>query len=203
MQGFYDAVRDAFVGHSLLRRGSFARWGHIRAEALEGGWIARTSDWLAWVDPDGLTTHGLRASEDTNLGWYYNERRTEGAPLILHPVALVETTLEFFRFVYSHIRPRAGRGQWRGRVACRRFRSQNVGLPAGHPDREHVFVIGEGPRLASADQWNRDFDATGNAGRDAFEALQRFYALFGHPAAAIALVENDMVSESQLLALRG
>jgi hypothetical protein len=47
------------------------------------------------------------------------------------------------------------------------------------------------------------FDDADDPDRAAFEALQRFYALFGHPPASIPLVENNAVSETQLAALGG
>lgn len=200
---FYDAVRDSIVSYPTLRRGGFANRWRVRPEALEGGWIARRRDGLIWIDPDGLMTQGLLASEDTVLGWYYNEHRQEGSPLVLHPVALIEATLEFFRFLYFAIRPRAGRGAWRYRILCRRFRSQMVALPPDLPHREFVGGFDGGSSVASTDDWARIFEDAGEPCRDTFEALQRLYALFGHSPASIPLVEGTAVSEGQLISLNG
>ncbi len=197
LQGFYDEVRQALVNHQILRADGFAPWGNARIEMLDGGWLAHRSDIVTLVEPDGLITHGLLVSDNTYLGWYFNDNRAEDAPLLLHPIAVVETTLEFFRFLFSQIRPRADRGDWRYRISCRRFRSQDVGLPAGHPTQRFVF----NPPLASSDEWDRIFNEAGSPDRDAFEALQRFYALFGHPSTAIPLVENNAISEEALVRL--
>ncbi len=200
---FYDAVRDSIVNCSALRRSGFTNRWRVRPEALEGGWVARARDGLIWIDPDGLMTQGLLASEDTILGWYYNENRQEGSPLVLHPVAVIEATLEFFRLLYSAIRPRAGRGTWRYRILCRRFRSQAVALPRDLPHRESLSVVGEGPSLASADDWVRSFEDAGEPSRDAFAALQHLYALFGHSPGFIPLADGAAVSEAQLMGLKG
>ena len=198
LAGFYDEVREGLVNHPVLRHSGFARrWRH-RAEALEGGWITRTDDGLTWVEPDGLLTQGLVVSEDSPLGWYYNQNRTEGAPLVLHPVALVETTLEFFRLLYLLIKPRARTGPWQYRLWCRRFRSHLVTL--GQQEAGFPIIIGSG-MPASSDEWDRPFDDTGSPNRDAFEALQRFYALFGQAPASIPLTDGGAVSEEQLMAL--
>lgn len=198
---FYGSVRDSFINRSILRQRGFARRWRVQAEAFEGGWITRTRDGLTWIDPDGLLTQGLLASEDTILGWYYNQNRREGAPVILHPVVIVEMTLEFFRFLYSEIKPRAGRGSWQYRVSCRRFQSQSIVLPVGFPRREEITGDYEGLGRASSDDWNRQFQETGTANRDAFEALQRLYALFGNSGASIPFVDNGAVSEEQLIGL--
>lgn len=133
------------------------------------------------------------------MGWYYNQNRTEEAPLVLHPVALVEITLEFFRLLYLLIKPRAGTGRWQYRLRCRRFRSHQVTL--GQEEAGFPFVIG-GRMPASSDEWDRPFDDTGSPNRDAFEALQRFYSLFGHAPASIPLTDGGAVSEERLVALR-
>jgi hypothetical protein len=87
-------------------------------------------------------------------------------------------------------------------VACNRFQSNRVSLPAGQPGPRNFFggIYGDSPN-ASSDAWERVFDEVGTAGGDTFQALQRVYALFGHPPAAIPLVENNAVSENALVAL--
>jgi hypothetical protein len=197
LNGFYDELRQAVANHHTLRPGGFAWWNTLRDEALESGWLCRNSESLLWLEPDGLVTQGFPVTEDSNLAWYYNEDRAEGAPLILHPVAVLETTLEFFRFMHTEVRPRAARGLWRYRILCRRFRSHRVALPTGRPDRARLHI--EPPSIASSDEWNRTFDDSGTASRDAFEALSRFYALFGYAPAAIPLSHDNSVSEEELV----
>lgn len=198
---FCSFVRNSLVNHSVLRPQGFARRWRVKPEAFEEGWVTRTRDGSIWIDPNGLLTQGLLASEDTILGYYYNQNRLEGDTLVLHPIALVEMTLEFFRFLHSEIKLRAGRGSWRYRVLCRRFRSQGIRLPAGFPHQKKVSIDDENLRLASTDDWDRQFREIGAANRDAFEALKRLYALFGHSGASIPLVDSDAVSEEQLIKL--
>ena len=132
--------------------------------------------------------------------WYYNVDRTPDAPLILHPVAVVEVTLEFFRFLYAQIKPRAARGRWRYRILCRRFRSHRVALPADRTDRSRLRIVP--PPVASSDEWDQSFDESGTAQRDAFEAVRRFYALFGHGPTAIPLAQDSSISEDELARIR-
>lgn len=198
LQGFYDEVRRALMNHQILRNDGFAPWGNARSEVFDGGWLAQRSDIITLVEPDGLVTHGLLVSDNTYLGWYFNDYREEGTPLILHPIAVVETTLEFFRFLYSQVRPRGDRAPWRYRISCRRFQSNNVCLPVGHPTQRRLFH----PPVASSDEWNPVFNEAGSPSRDAFEALLRLYALFGHGPEAIPLVENNAISEEAVLHLR-
>jgi len=202
LDGFYDEVRGSLNNHQRLREAGFAPWQNFDIELAEGGLIARRNDIVTWVEPSGLATHSLLIGENTYLGWYYNEHRAEGAPLIIHPIALVETTLEFFRYVYLQLRPRCGGGAWRFRIACHRLQSNRISLPRGHPTPHNpwAFIYGQ-PPLASSDEWEREFDEAGSSGRDAFEALQRVYALFGHPPAAIPLVTDNAVSENLLTGL--
>jgi hypothetical protein len=198
MQGFYDDVRRTLTSHQILREAGFSPWENSRVDGLDGGWLAHRSDIVTWIEPEGLVTHGLLVADNTYLGWYFNQSRAEGAPLILHPIAVVEITLEFFRFLHSEIKPRMDRGPWRYRIFCRGFRSHSICLPTGNPTSQFVFPQ---PPIASYDDWDRVFDEAGSPTRDAFEALQRFYFLFGHPATAIPLVVNNEISEEALMRL--
>ncbi len=181
-----------------MRQAGFAgRWRH-RPEAFEGGWITRSDDGLTWLDPDGLLTQAVLVSEDSPLGWYYNQHREQGDPLILHPTAIVEITLEFFRLLYLLIKPLAGTGRWQHHVCCRRFRSHQVNL--GEQESGLPAAIA-GRQLASSDDWTKQFEEHGDPHRDAFEALARFYALFGLSSESVPLVDAGAVSESALVAL--
>jgi hypothetical protein len=75
-------------------------------------------------------------------------------------------------------------------------------LTRGRPDPGFPFVLGGGRAQASSDEWERLVDDAGSAGRDTFEALTRFYALFGHAPAAIPLAVDGTISEDQLAAVR-
>jgi hypothetical protein len=199
LPGFYDEVRDELERRPVLRRSGFARRLRLHPEAVEGGWAMRTDESLIWAEPDGLLTQAVVAGDDTALGWYFNQSRKPEQPLTIHPVALLEVTLEFFRLLYGAIRPRVGVEGWRYRVLCKRFRAGNVTLPAGGIG-EFPFYLG-GSNSASSDDWLRLFEDTNDVDRDSFEALSRFYALFGHPPAAIPLSANGRVLEEQLLAM--
>ena len=200
LDGFYDEVRENLRRYAPLRPHGFA-WQLRELEAIEGGWVSRSADRLVWVDPDGVLTQVQAASPETNLGWYFNQSWQVGQPVRLHPVAVVETTLEFFRLLYGVLKSRVRPELWRYRVTCKRFRTANVWLAPGRPAPDFP-PIGVGWAQASTDEWERVVRDTGDVRRDTFEALTSFYALFGHPPAAVPLVVDGGISEEQLAAIR-
>jgi hypothetical protein len=194
---FHKDIRRILTGHQILRNDGFAPWQNFDIDVFERGWLAHRSDIVTLLEPDGLLTHGTLISENTYLGWYYNDRRTPDNPLVLHPIAVVETTLEFFRFLHLQILPRTDGRPWQHRISCRRFRSNNVALPAGHP-KGHIFFNAP---IAKADEWTSNLQETTSPGRDAFLELQSLYMLFGHTSNVIPLVQNDLISENALVNL--
>lgn len=197
LEGFYSDLRRSLTQHQILREDGFAPWRYLTVTTLNGGWFAHRTDVATLVESDGLLTHGLLVAADTLLGWYFNEGRSEDEPMILHPIAFVETTLEFFRFFYSQIWPRADGRPWQFKVSCRRYKSNRVVLPAGHPQQRSSFASAE----ATGDEWGPTFNQAGTPGRDAFEALQRLYILFGYSATVIPLAHENSISEESLLGL--
>ena len=143
----------------------------------------------------------LSDTPETNMGWYVNQAWQVGQPGRLHPVAVVETTLEFFRLLYGVLKSRVRPGLWRYRIVCERFRTASFWPAPGRasPDFPPIRV---GWAQASADEWERVVRDTGDVRRDTFEALTSFYALFGHPPAAVPLVVDGGISEEQLAAIR-
>src|SRR6266516_4671141 len=201
LEGFYGEIRHNITQHQILRQDGFAPWRYAEVGVFSGGWTAHRDDVVTLVEPDGLITNGLLVSEGTYLGWYYNDNRTPEMPLVLHPIAAAETTLEFFRFFYSQILPRADGREWRFRVSCHHCRSNNVVLPPGHPTQRFPQYLLQAAQ-ATGDEWDASFNQTGSPGRDGYEALQRLYALFGHGSGAIPLTEDNAISETMLQGLR-
>jgi hypothetical protein len=192
ISGFYNEGGPAATLRdppSLRPSGFNLRIGRDR-ETVGGGVIHRATDRAVWLGRDGSFTAGGLATRSF-LGWAINDNRfppPQGT--WINPLTLVEFTFEFFRFVHDQLVPRQG-GEWRVALTCRRFASAGVRLdpgPLGH------FMIHDDDGRASDDSYSLAFDATDDAGQDAFAALSRVYALFGRGEETIPYVEEGKVS---------
>jgi hypothetical protein len=153
-----------------------------------------------WVEPDGQFTTAAVASADYLGGGADASNR---GLIRLNPVAVVEWTLEFFRFLVGHIWQAAGSSPgWTCRVVCRRFVSCGpVALARGLPSPPSGFDPVAMP--ASTDQWCKIIEVGGEPAVDAFNGLVELYALFGQPDSSIPLSEGGRVSQQKLFAIRG
>ncbi len=59
----------------------------------------------------------------------------------------------------------------------------------------------EGGGRAHEDHWVRRFQSSGRAGKDAYAALTRVYALFGHSTESIPFTTGEEISEEVVAAL--
>ena len=96
-------------------------------------------------------------------------------PLRLNLIALAEMTLEYFRLIDGTLLTDAG-APYRHAIITRRFAgSPGVTLSVSLPP----FI---GGMQYDADEGGRhDFDASGDPGKDAFEALWRLFTAFRQP----------------------
>lgn len=146
------------------------------------------------VDRDGLFT---AAASGPFLGWGMNPEGRTDPRLTINPVALVEFTLEFCRFVYHALVPAAGTGPWRFRVVCRNFQQPRpVALPPyASVDRTMAWLK---QKTASQPAFEVSVTGSGDAGRDAFEILRHVYGLFGFaeeqiPFASDGTIDGDRI----------
>lgn len=205
VRGLYSEVQEALRNPEVVSPRGFALRWRVNLELYEGGLVIRHREGVTWVDRDGLATEGHLLEEESHLGWFYNQDRAPGDPLILHPIAALEVTLEFFRFVDRVLRPRLSADGWTHRIICLNFHTSKVILPAGRPGtrEEALLFVHPAPLIASSDDWRQGFEDLGTPQRNAYRALRELYALFGLEAEAIPLTEGESVSEAQLAALRG
>lgn len=114
----------------------------------------------------------------------------------LNSIALVETAVEFFRFVEQDlVRAAPSNTTWHARVLCRRFDRGPVCLRAGPPTMGFPMLK---PPVASASDWEGQVAVSGNPEADAFAALVEVYALFGLPESAIPYSDGAAISVEQL-----
>ena len=192
-----EGPRDALQHMDSLRPTGFSLRAPGVIRVIEGN-LAYLEDArkAILVDYRGPVTVGCKADESF-LGWGMETVIPEpGAPRqLLNPVAVVELTLEFFRFVVNHVMPFAHRKHgWTVHVICRRFRAHGLALFPGLPGPVLPFAS----TIASSDAWDRSVDMVGNPGRDAFRALAEFYALFGIPPNRIPFAKGDEISEDEV-----
>jgi hypothetical protein len=189
-----SGVRGSLQRIEPLRAGGF-NLGRPSQLEVRNGTLASFSDprKAIWIDSSGLCVVGAEATHDF-LAWA-TESMTALIPgaVLLNPVAVVEFTLEFFRFVHRELVPRSSPGSWRFTVICRRFVSGGP-VALGQGPGVQILLPG-GVRNASSDNWRQSLQGTGTAGRDAYQALALLYQLFGQPPSAIPFTENDAVSE--------
>jgi hypothetical protein len=146
------------------------------------------------VDMAGVVTAGAVANTEF-LAWASQSYVVGGQAYRLNPTPLVEFTLEFARFVEAEVIPAAGPrvNDWHLRLIGRRLLN------------EHDVVLGPGllnwgsfpsdVNPSSAIGFVEITQATGDAGKDAYELLMRLYAYFGLGPSAIPYVEDGRISE--------
>jgi Putative DNA-binding domain len=152
------------------------------------------------IDPSGLFTFGALATSDY-LAWGTSSWAEPGTREVwLNSIALVETTLEFYRFLAAEIMPSTPAGTtWTSRVVCQRFDEGLVHLRPGPPNANALPMIN--PPRASSGDWIQQVPVSGQPERDAFTALTEIYALFGLPKRDIPFVEGDSISLDRLRTL--
>jgi hypothetical protein len=189
----HDAVRTALEYPSSLRGhlGFNVKFGEPLS-ARDGGLASLGSRHAIVLDRDALLTYGVNAGP-RYLGWGINERK-EGPPFHINSLALVETTLEFYRTVYMVLAPRVPAGHWAFRIVGRGWSRAGLALAPGVP--QGAWMHRAAP--ASSDTLDERLPGTGSAPEDAFRALQRVYGVFGLPPSAIPFTANGMISEDDV-----
>ncbi len=198
---FYSAdrgVRQLLLQPPELRPHGFnlAHLGQVTVEdgAFQVGWSGTS----VRAEADG-TCCVLGAATEDFLGWSVNRRRTAGGPLLLNPLAVVEFTLEATRLAFEiQQRGAVGPGDFSWHVAARGLARQEVRLERG----EHRSTFADRyAETASADEWIQEVRPAPTADQLAFNALERFYALFGLGADAIPYTADRKVDSAAIAAI--
>ncbi len=150
------------------------------------------------VTPSGLTT-AIQGQEP--LTWAYRKMAPKGE-LWINIMALVEFTLEFWRFYAGEIWSRiadSAQTQWRAGMRALNLPGEEliVNLPAGlYPHSQR--------RAARADEFNLPWTLTDDTdpGRLAYETLKQVYAWFGFDHSLIPYSHDQAVSEDEILAVK-
>lgn len=187
-----DGIEEKLRAPDSLRPRGFGLGRYNETERIESALVSTTSRRGLWLESDGRFSVAGAATLDL-LGWGMGERPK---PLRVNPIVLVELTLEFFRFAASQLM-NAGSG-WKGIVRCVGFREHQVQIVPGF--RGDRITLGQ-ERDASSDDWKREFVCSGDAGKDALEALKRVYAIWGLDADSIPFSGDGAVDINQIQAL--
>ncbi|WP_165983977.1 helix-turn-helix domain-containing protein [Streptomyces sp. YIM 98790] len=190
----HDGIKGALRRQDVLRDSGFNFADNTgRLQTLSGGLFIGRRRCAVWVRPDGLMTAGAVANMDM-LCW--------GAqPLArvqrINVHVVTEMTLEYFRLADKLVIPRVP-GPWRHRIVVRRFGGEQPRVLAPGGGMMQSFLSDASP--PSADTWDHTWAANGDPERDAYEALERFYTLFGVDVASNPDVEGVRVLEERLRA---
>ncbi|AQZ62941.1 unnamed protein product [[Actinomadura] parvosata subsp. kistnae] len=183
-----NGVRGALRNQDVLRPVGFNFFDNTnRLRTYEGGVVVgQDHRWAVWVRPDGLMTAAAIATP-AMLCWAMEARQR---PQRLNSLVLAEMTLEYFRLADAAVLPLIP-GTWRHRIVARRFVGEHPRVLGPGGSGESIF-LSDGS-AASMDTWDRTWPAIGDPERDAYEALQRIYALFGVDVDSNPDVEGNRV----------
>ncbi|GAA1613932.1 hypothetical protein GCM10009733_007580 [Nonomuraea maheshkhaliensis] len=182
-----NGVRGALRNQDVLRPVGFNFFDSTgRLRTHEGGVLIGQGRRAVWVRPDGVTTAAAIATP-AMLCWAMEAR---GLPQRLNSLVLAEMTLEYFRLADEVVVPLIS-GTWRHRIVARRFAGEHPRVLGPGGSGESIFLSDGWP--ASMDTWDSTWPAVADPERDAYEALQRIYALFGIDAGTNPDVEGDRV----------
>lgn len=182
-----DGIKGGLRHQHVLRSVGFNfedTFGRLRVH--KGGLFLSRPRCAVWVRPDGLMTAGAIATPDM-LCWAMDQRNR---PARLNVHVVTEMTLEYFRLADGLVTPRIPR-TWRHRVVARRFGGEQPRQLGPGGTGPTLFLSDASP--ASVDAWSGSWAAVGDPERDAYEALQLVYALFGVDVASNPDVEGNRV----------
>ncbi|MGW6569830.1 AlbA family DNA-binding domain-containing protein [Streptomyces sp. NPDC054975] len=191
-----EGIRGALLNQDALRpHGGFNfSSDYKRPEPYRGGLLLADSRRAVAVAADGTVSASVVATSEM-LGWGMEQRFGETGRI--NVVTLSELMLEYFRLVDEKIMPTVD-GPWQHRTVTARFAQVPARTLAPGPNPEFPFL--GAVQQASADTWNQSWTAHGNPEQDAYEGLQRVYALFGLDANQNPYVQDQRLSEELLQA---
>lgn len=204
LQAFYrgapDSLHDALLVIPHLRPAGF----HLPSGRDQLGVKRTDSGGLRVVWPENESLSALSSGLTTavvaqeHLTWA-SDRMAPRGELWINPIALVEFTLEFWRFYVDQIRTRlesSTRTMWRAGM-----RSLGGELPVHLPSS---FARGSDRQRPDNDDFEVVWTSTeaNDPGRVAFEVLTEVYARFGFAEQLIPWSEEGRVSEQEILSIQ-
>lgn len=188
-----DGLKGALKHKDVLRPEGFHIYPSDTVDAIDGSLMCWHPRRILHLEPHGLLTFGIVATAGLGtLGHYVNEGKPDDDPIALNLLALVETTLEFFRFAHRELKPRGGDGPWTMRLTCFGFKDK-VALET-HQSLPGPMTFSSPLRwknltVATSDHWSKEFESRSDPEADAFLALEELYALFMEPLESGPYVE--------------
>lgn len=172
MYGDDTSITAAVRRRKPLRPSGFHITPSLTRDLRGSNGIEWGSRWRTAIDFDGTLMMTARVN-DHALAWNMADRKR---PNLINAIFLVELVNEFMRAFYEAVVPLSGRTHqcWSGTLIAAEMARGKTQLMSGWSD-----YIRDEPHVANSDDYRRSFELTGEANRDTFEALVRFYALFG------------------------
>jgi len=193
-QYMLQQVRQAILELPPIRSSGF-NFSNMRPLDWEGGEAIRMTSprFSLRVSADGAATVSLPADSES-LGWgltAYSQM-----PVRVNPLALAEYTVEFCRIVSSCLVSLLRDAGFLFRIRAHGMMAGRVVLEPGPLPKTLVPWFGEAQ--ASTDDYRSQFDAHGDAEKDAYEILLRVYALWGLDRDAVPYVDDGRISMQQI-----
>jgi hypothetical protein len=200
LPGMYEpgGVRDALRNQDTLRGIDAFNFASINSPKAHAGGLllAQPPRTGLLVARHGAVTAAAAATTDM-LGWGTQNYSSSQTRISVY--VLTELTLEYFRLVDRHVLPR-NEGPWTHRVVAADFARDPARTLA--PGDDPTFPLRGSPQPATSNAWNMPWTATRDPERDAYEALQRLYPLFGLDVATNPFIEDNRVITAKLLSDR-
>ena len=186
-----DGIAHQLRFPSSLRGSGGFNWNFWKdAVCFDGGVLLSDGRHAMWVRQDGVATAAAVVSDDM-LAWATHSPAQ--GPFRLNLIALAEMTLEYFRLIDGTLVTDAG-APYKHAIITRRFAgSPGVTLSVSLPP-----FIG-GMQYDADEDGRHDFDASGDPGKDAFEALWQLFTAFRQPRDKVPFGEDGKVSPEKLL----
>jgi hypothetical protein len=192
-----EGVKGALASPESLRPSGFnLRFGRD-PEVLEGGLVIRSDSRVLRVLPSGFLT-AIYVADREGLGWAINDKMPLDRPLRINAITLVEFTFEYFRFVYRDIVPLGFSRTPKFIVRGIRLREGNVALTPGWERGIPFPSTLASMSTATTDDLREEFSGEGDPERDAFNALERFYGLWGLGPEDVPFTEDGRVSPEKI-----
>jgi schlafen family protein len=189
-------IRGALERPNVIRANGFVPYAGP-VETKDSGLASFGGGKAIWIDKDGFITAGGVVTDEwfaRDPFWPRSKSRFQ-----LNPLVLTEYALEFFRFVYRELAPRAPSGAWYFRVIGRglKTRGETYLSPGDHRDpfRTQRAVAASGDHILEA------FTGSGIPAKDALTAVHSVYAHYGLPRSAIPFTLGEEISEQALRTL--
>ena len=186
-----DGIAQQLRFPSSLRGSGGFNWNFWNdAVRFDGGVLLSDGRHARWVRQDGVAT-AVAVVTDDMLAWATHSPAQ--GPFRLNLIALAEMTLEYFRLIDGTLVTDAGTSYQHAIISRRFAGSPGVTLSVSLPP-----FIG-GMQYGADEDGRYDFDASGDPGKDAFEALWRLFTAFRQPREKVPFREDGKVSSERLL----